>query len=201
MKSTTIIFVRHGLTDWNVEGRWQGYTDIPLNATGRAQARAAAQRIAKWPVEAIYTSDAKRAAETAEIIGRAMSMEPIRDKAWRERYLGELEGLTTKQIQEKYPHLVLSRAFIDAPGGETYEQLRHRVLESWEELLEDHEGNTILIVSHGGTLRLIISHVLGLPDRFYAPFWFGNTGITKVVVHGDGRTQVTVLNDTSHLGD
>jgi probable phosphoglycerate mutase len=69
LKTTTVIFVRHGLTDWNVEGRWQGYTDIPLNATGRAQARAVAQRVARWPIEAIYTSDAKRAAETAEIIG------------------------------------------------------------------------------------------------------------------------------------
>ena len=197
---TTFLFIRHGQTEWNAQGRWQGFTDIPLNETGRAQAQALAKRLASWPLNAVYSSDLVRAAETAQALATPHNLQPILDAHWRERGLGQLEGLTQPEIRQKFPYLVLPRTYIEAPEGESYEKLQKRVLAGYKKLLRQHgQGETVAVVSHGGTLRMIISHVLGLPERLYAPFTLdGNTGITRVVLR-EGHADLTLLNDTAHL--
>ena len=90
--NTTIILIRHGLTDWNEEGRWQGNEDIPLNTTGIAQAQALGRRLASWPIESLYSSDLRRAAQTAAILGEAVDLQPIHDPSWRERDVGAFQG-------------------------------------------------------------------------------------------------------------
>ena len=198
---TTILFVRHGQTDWNVAGRWQGFTDIPLNEVGKRQAELVARRMGGWPIGAIYTSDLSRAAETARTIAAAHDgLDVVVDPAWRERGLGELEGLTKGEIREQYPHLSLPRTFIEAPGGESYVDLQRRVLVAYRRILAEHAGETVVVVSHGGTLRTVISHILELPERIYAPFTLnGNTGISRVTVDEEGHGQLVTLNDTAHL--
>lgn len=198
-KVTTIILIRHGQTDWNLEGRWQGASDIPLNATGRAQARALAARLTTWPIENIYSSDLVRAVDTAQTLADAVGVELIIEKGWRERNLGELEGLTKGEIQEKHPHLALPRQFIEAKGGETYIQFKRRIVATFESIMAKHEGETTVVVSHSAALRVLVSYILEIPDRIYAPFSLGgNTGISRIVIE-DGHAQLNLLNDTSHI--
>lgn len=198
-KVTTIILIRHGQTDWNLEGRWQGASDIPLNATGRAQARALAGRLTTWPIENIYSSDLERAVDTAQTLADAVDVDLIIDEGWRERNLGELEGLTKDEIQEKFPHLALPRHFVEAKGGETYIQFKRRIVATFEKIMAKHAGETTVVVSHSASLRVLVSHILEIPDRIYAPFSLGgNTGISRIVIE-DGHAQLNLLNDTSHI--
>ncbi|MFK7800551.1 MAG: histidine phosphatase family protein [Anaerolineae bacterium] len=199
-RPTTIILIRHGQTDWNLQGRWQGDTDIPLNATGKAQARALSARLVSWPIENLYSSDLQRAAETAATLGDSLGLEPILDAGWRERNLGELEGLTRVEIAEKYPHLTLPRQFVETREGEIYTVFKKRVVSAFARIMEKHTGQTTAVVSHSASLRVLISHVLEIPDRIYAPFSLGgNTGLSRVVIK-EGWAQLTLLNDTSHIG-
>lgn len=198
-KTTTIILIRHGQTDWNVERRWQGKTDVPLNATGRAQARALAARLTTWPIENIYSSDLSRAVDTAQVLADAVNVELMIEPGWRERDLGELEGLTREEIQDKFPHLALPRQFIEARGGETYILFKQRIVDTFKRIMDKHEGETSVVVSHSAALRVLVSHILELPDRIYAPFSLGgNTGISRIVID-HGRAQLNLLNDTSHI--
>ena len=197
---TTIILIRHGETDWNFAGRWQGSTDIPLNASGRGQARALAARMTPWPIDMIYSSDLSRASETAQTLGRALNMKPVLDEGWRERALGELEGMTKGEVQNQYPDIVVSRMFIEAPGGETYSQVKDRVVAAFDRIMQNHHGQTTVVVSHSGTLRVLISYVLELPEKIYAPFSLnGNTGVSRIVIEDGGHAQLTLLNDCSHI--
>jgi len=197
---TTIILIRHGQTDWNAARRWQGSTDVPLNATGRGQARALAARMVPWPIDAIYSSDLTRASETAETLGRALNIKPVLDEGWRERALGVLEGMTRDEVQEKYADIVVSRMFIEAPGGETYSQVKDRVVAAFDRIMQNHSGQTCVVVSHSGTLRVLISYVLELPEKIYAPFSLnGNTGISRIEITDGGHAQLTLLNDRSHI--
>lgn len=103
MESTRILLVRHGETDWNAAGRIQGHSDTPLNAAGRLQARRAAQRLAREPIRALYSSDLARAFETATIIGVPLGLTVVVSPQLRERRYGEWEGLTSAEIQAHYP--------------------------------------------------------------------------------------------------
>lgn len=200
-KPTTIILIRHGQTDWNLQGRWQGNTDIPLNATGKAQARALAARLVSWPIENLYSSDLQRAMETANTLGDSLGLTAVFDAGWRERNLGELEGLTKDEIAERFPHLTLPRQFVETKEGEAYLIFKKRIVSAFNRIMDKHTGQTTAVVSHSASLRVLISYVLELPDRIYAPFSLGgNTGISRVVIDDDGRAQLNLLNDTSHIG-
>lgn len=198
---TTVLLVRHGQTDWNVAGRWQGHTDIPLNDTGRRQAEALASRLSSWPVRAIYSSDLLRAAETASIVAGALGLEAIFDRAWRERMGGLFEGKTSDQLREH--HAEAMRRFLDGesepPGGESNPALSDRVRLAFEVAIRRHEGEMIAVVSHGGALVALVSHILGLAPEKRAPLSLsGNTGLTVIEISGV-KPRITLLNDTCHL--
>lgn len=198
--STTILLIRHGQTDWNATGRWQGHQDVPLNETGEQQALALAKRLRAWPITTVYTSDLSRARATATAVGQVLNIDPQVDSDWRERSLGKLEGMTRREVQLYFPQVYVPQNFVDAPDGETYETLRTRVLRAFARVASLHADETTAVVTHGGTIRIIVSHILCLPDRFYAPFSLrGNTGITRIEVGENGLAQITLLNDTSHL--
>lgn len=199
---TTILLIRHGQTSWNAAGRWQGHTDVPLNEVGREQARLLAGRLASWPLEALYSSDLKRAAETAAIVGDALGLDPVQEPVWRERHGGVFQGLTGEEIAEEHPEAwaALQRGFVAPPGGESSEALHERATAAFEQLLEQHRGEVVAVVSHGGTMRTLIAHVLQLPPgRDPRISVRGNTGIT-VIEKEEGRPPILVrLNDTGHL--
>jgi uncharacterized phosphatase len=149
---TTILLARHGETDWNREGRWQGWADPSLNGTGHDQARELAAKLAGTPVDAVYSSDLRRALETAEILAAPHNLMVATDPGLREIDVGQWSGLTRDQIAERFP-------LGNRPGGETREQHSDRVLASVERIARAHPGERVLIVAHGGCLRALQRHL------------------------------------------
>ena len=158
---TEFLLVRHGETDWNVERRFQGHADPPLNDAGREQARALAAELADTDLDAIYTSDLTRARETAEIVADRTGA-PVRALTeLREIDVGEWQGLTWPEIEIQFPEGV-RRWHEQGEGwhdGETYEELGRRVVQALRSLAGEHPGSRLLIVGHGGTVRAVRAFV------------------------------------------
>jgi broad specificity phosphatase PhoE len=148
---TELYLVRHGETEWNAARRIQGRTDIPLNDTGREQARQAAELLARRRWQGVYTSPLGRAHETARIIADRLGLEGVTDiDALVERDYGEAEGMGFDEIEALYPEGVR------APGQETREEVAARVVPALLELAERHPGERLVIVSHGGAIRSVL---------------------------------------------
>jgi len=160
---TTLLLVRHGETDWNREGRWQGHSDTHLNESGRAQAERVARELDGLDV--VYSSDLARARETAEIIA-ARSGLPVRfDMRLRERSFGAWEGLTADEIESDFRDAHLRWLAGEGPGAddaEPFDAFGQRVREALGEILERHPDETVLVVAHGGTIRVIHALAGGL---------------------------------------
>lgn len=198
--STRLLLLRHAQTDWNAQGRWQGHFDIPLNRAGILQAQAVARRLPRYPISAIYASDLRRAAQTAHYVGQSVGLSIKQDPVWRERHAGILQGMTFAEIYALYPHAYQTDLFHHPPGGETNESLQKRAVPAYQKLVEQHPNQTILIVSHGGTLSVLIRHILGIPVHLPSPFSLsGNTGLSVIELNREGHPILTLLNDTSHL--
>ena len=145
---TTLLLARHGETDWNHEGRWQGWADPPLNETGRAQARELAEQLRSAPFDAVYSSDLSRAYETAEIVAAPHDVPVAADPGLREIDVGSWSGLTRGELKERFPNG-------ERPDGETRDQHRARVHAAVERIARANLGQRILIVTHGGTMRAL----------------------------------------------
>lgn len=151
---TFISLVRHGQTDWNLAKRIQGSSDIPLNETGRAQADATGRALAGGRFDAIYASPLSRALDTARIIAGHVGLgEPETIPAVAERHYGEAEGLTGEQILARWPEGA------PVPGRESREQVVARALPALRELGEQHPGENVIVVSHGGVISSLVRHV------------------------------------------
>lgn len=153
---TTILLARHGETDWNHDGRFQGWADPPLNETGREQARALAIQLAGVLFDAVYASDLRRAYETAVIVAEPHGVSVVTDPGLREINVGSWSGLTRPEIEERFPAA-------EHHDGETRAEHLARVLEAVERIASAHAGERILIVSHGGSLRALRRHAVGDP--------------------------------------
>ncbi|QQK79306.1 histidine phosphatase family protein [Salicibibacter cibi] len=190
---TTIGMIRHGITDWNENGRAQGITDIPLNMTGKQQAAAVANRLSleeTWDV--IVASDLSRAKETAEIIAAKLKLPVSNDTRIREMNCGEIEGTTEEERVQKWGEHWRQ---LDL-GIETAEQLSQRGYEFLEETVAANENKRVLVVSHGG----LISHTTRrlLPENF--PFArLENTSVTNLRKL-ENNWDCTLYNCTKHLG-
>ena len=152
---TTILLARHGETDWNREGRFQGWADPPLNATGRAQAVDLSVQLMAEELAAVYSSPLRRAYETAEVVAASRGLEPVTVDALREVDVGSWSGLSRAEIEQRFPEqyarwLDYGQGWED---GETYEQMVDRVVEALQKLAEARDGERILAVTHGGPMR------------------------------------------------
>ena len=168
---TTIYVIRHGETDWNREGRWQGHAPTPLNATGRAQARALADRLAGEELTAVYSSDLPRALETAEIVAASRGKEVVADAGLREIDVGSRQGRTSAEL-DGLPW-----------DGESYEAHSERVLAAVLGIARRHPTGRVLAVTHGGSLRRLQEIVLGAPLDV-----LDNCAIWRVALRGDTFT-------------
>lgn len=148
---TTLLIARHGETEWNREERYQGHADPPLNETGRAQAEELATKLEGEPIDAVYSSDLSRAAETAEIVGARLGLPVEHEPGLREIDVGSWQGLTKAQIDGR------------PWDGETYEHHSKRVLTALRGIEAGHPQGRVLVVSHGGSLRRVQQAVLGEP--------------------------------------
>ncbi len=146
---THLVLVRHGQTDWNLAGRIQGSSDIPLNETGREQAREAGRMLVQERWDAIVSSPLIRARETAEIIAREVGVDRVElVPALRERHYGAAEGLTGAEAEARYNGQV--------PGRETPAMVLERVRPALLDLAEEHAGQSVLVVSHGGVISTLV---------------------------------------------
>ena len=162
MQGVVLWLVRHGQTDWNVEGRYQGQADPPLNVIGLAEARQAASRLAGKPLGAIYSSDLLRARQTAEIIARACNA-PLRlEPRLREVNLGAWEGMLFDQIRAQYPAELRERERNPLnsrpPGGETVDEVWQRLRAALREIAGQYLGQQVALVSHGLTLGTLLAY-------------------------------------------
>lgn len=159
--SRTLILVRHGLTDWNLERRYQGRLDIPLNAAGRAQAETLKAQLENIPFEIVYSSPLRRAYETAEIISWGKPIVP--DQRLAEIDHGTWQGKTQDEIAEQWPHewkaWNTDPDKFTPPGGETAAQVQLRV----KEFIGEVQGKAVLCVSHGVVIQTFLSTLLGAP--------------------------------------
>jgi broad specificity phosphatase PhoE len=161
---TTLLLARHGETDWNSERRWQGHADQPLNEAGREQARELAESLLRRGIDAVYSSDLLRAHETARIVADRLGLPVAVDAGLREVDVGDWAGRVHSEIESIDPE-GFDRWQAGGKGwngGESYEQMGERVVASLLRIAERHPGGTLLIVSHGGSIRACRATAAGL---------------------------------------
>jgi broad specificity phosphatase PhoE len=163
---TTLVLIRHGQTDWNVEGRWQGQADPPLNNTGREQARHAAEHQRHLGFAALYSSDLRRAMETAQIIGAEMELDVIPEPRLREINLGRWQGMLSADILAQYPAEFRrwheSPLAAHPPDGEDIPTLAARVLEAINAIMARHPKQRVGIVAHELPIAVVLCRSAGL---------------------------------------
>lgn len=206
MEATRILVIRHGETAWNLDTRIQGQLDIPLNDTGRWQARRMALALASEPVHAVYSSDLARALETASILSQhhpgLLGRAPQVQQQLRERCFGALEGQTWADIENNFPQEAArwrKREPEWAPqGGETLLQLRQRVAQILSRLAQRHLGEQIVLVAHGGVLDAIYRLATGVDISAPRNWPLTNTAINRLLWSPDRLTLLS-WGDTRHL--
>ncbi|MBA2614391.1 MAG: histidine phosphatase family protein [Actinobacteria bacterium] len=165
----TILLARHGETDWNAEHRWQGHTDRPLNERGREQAEALAGRLDGTELEAVWSSDLRRARNTAAVVPKRRGIDLRTTPELREVDVGSWSGLTKSEAKVRSPESFAhwKAGYVGWTGGETYEQLSERVLRAVRRIALEQAERPVLVVSHGGCIRAIHAAALGLDVHTY----------------------------------
>jgi broad specificity phosphatase PhoE len=202
---TRLVLVRHAETMGNRQQRWTGWSHTPVSELGREQIRRTAVRLAQESCDygALYTSPLERAWETAEPIGAAIGRRPVPVESLKEMHFGELESIESDRFATDHPELPLpvNLRMVESfgwPGGETRRAFRLRVAGTLERLSADHPGETILIVTHSGVIRMALAHFV--PHQ-YNEWWqvrVGNCSLTHLLL-GQAVVEVPVINDVAHL--
>ncbi|MEE8465031.1 MAG: histidine phosphatase family protein [Dehalococcoidia bacterium] len=198
----TLLIVRHGETNWNAEGRIQGHTDIGLSETGAEQARLLAVRLASIAIDAAYSSDLKRASETATIALSSQDIVLNKTPRLREYHKGSYEGMTLAEIEtqfpEDYPRYLEKNLDYAPAGGESTRGVSARMADIFGEIKANHLNETVLVVGHGGSLRAGMVSLLRMPLEGNWSFVFGNCSLTVVDTYEDNAV-LRLFNDKSHL--
>lgn len=200
---TRLYLVRHGATRLSAEDRFAGSTDVELSDEGRAQAAALGRRLQSERIDAVYTSPMSRTRETAAIVSAACDVEPRLADGLREIGHGHWEGLTRREVEERFPEEYTSwegDPFTFAPrGGESGAAVLARALSAVRQILEGHSGQRVLVVSHKATIRLVLSSLLGFDPRGYRDRLDQAPACLNVLDFRDPvRARLILFNDTSH---
>ena len=201
MKKTEIILIRHGETEWNSQQRMQGHSNSDLSSVGQAQIQALGQWMKIVPFDHIYSSDSLRAKQTAEAITQFSGHKLKIDLRLREKNLGVFEGLTSEEARERHPEVFRlfktagSKYVIDE--GESTQQLQDRALEIVDEIRIKHLEERVLLVTHGGFIRVVMKHSLGLSLETPTRFLIRNTGVFRLV--WEDKWIVSQMGGVSHL--
>jgi broad specificity phosphatase PhoE len=197
-----VLLIRHGETDWNADGRWQGFELVALNEKGLQQASKLALHLQTRPIGDICTSDLPRAVQTAEVLAQELNLTPKLDPRLRELHLGIFQGLTRAEIEERYPaEFEANRLdYLDniIPNGESRRQLQARAYDALTDLLEEANGPEVVVVSHGGTIRLLLLKLFESDAPALAKVNFTNTSITTIERTGS-YWRLVGLAATPHL--
>lgn len=200
--STDLLLIRHGVTEWNVEGRYQGHLPTPLSPAGIEQSQRLAARLRDQPIQAIYSSDLPRAAHTARIVGEALGLEVLQVTDLRERDVGSWQGLTMAEIRardsegvalwQREPYTYLQ------PGAEAHDHVQARVADFLEQVVERHQEQQVALITHGGPIKAAVCYAMKVPLPGYRHIEVSNASITIIRIKS-GRWVVVSLNDTCHL--
>lgn len=197
-----LLLVRHGQTKWNAQHRFQGQSDLPLTETGRRQALAARQRLVGEEIHAAYSSDLRRAWETAETIVAPHELSLRAEPRLREIYFGAWEGLTYDEIVERHPEALAAWEAdplnVPPPGGEALSQVASRVQAALDEIARAHRDETVLLVGHGGALQVLISLVLGLLPTTPWRFRLDSCSLSEIRLRPEGPVLIR-LNESCNL--
>lgn len=199
---THLLAIRHGETEWNSEGRFQGHLDSVLNLEGLAQANALAARLAGERFDLLLSSDLGRALQTARAIAMSTGHEILVEPGLRERNMGIFQGLTAAEVQSRYPDEYARFRSNDPdyviPGGESMRQLLMRSLACIAELARCHAGMTLAAVTHGGVLAMLYRHAKAMPLTAPRNFHLHNTGVNRFR-HRRGAWELLSWGDIAHL--
>lgn len=198
-----MILIRHGESTWNQERRVQGHMDPCLSDRGRAQAALLASRLKGRPFAGLYTSPLRRALETASVLGEALDHRPEPADGLQEIRLGAWEGKTTEEIRTIYGDAY--DRWLDAPlnaggppGGEAIRDFQQRAVATIERLRNAHHDRDLVVVTHGGVIKVYLCHILGLDLNQMFRIKADNTAVTEILFQR-GRANLALLNDTCHL--
>ena len=201
-ESTKVILIRHGETEWNLSGRWQGHADSALSERGVSQAVALGERMKKESIDHFYTSDLERAQHTSRLVGEPSGWlaEPM--ESLRERDLGVLEGLTTDEMIDKFPNQYKSfrndGSDYQVPHGESFRQFYERCSQALEEVSFRHSGKRIGLVTHGGFLGAIFRYVLKIPLDAERNYVLLNCSVNRLEKTDKGWNLIS-WGDVAHL--
>ena len=202
---TKVVFIRHGQTEWNVNGRYQGQSDVPLSPTGKEQARLLAKNFPVAHIDAIYASDLSRAMFTAQAVADKFNLPVQLEPAFRELCFGDWEGLTyaeiTSQWSDAMSNFINHPDIMDIPNGENFPEVQARAMKRLNEIIALHEGQTIVITAHGAVLRTILTAALHMPLQYLWSIRQFNTAINIVRYDQDANPTIELLNGNSHLGE
>jgi probable phosphoglycerate mutase len=202
-EKTRILLVRHGQTEWNRIERFRGRADVPLNEIGLAQAEATGRRVAaEWQPGAVYTSPLSRAVKTAEAIAKHFGLQVMQHPGLADIDYGEWQGLTPEEARLRWPDEVDAwynrPGLAHIPGGETLSDLRARAMQTVNELVARHAGETFVLVGHTVINRIILLGVLGLGNERFWRIKQDTCAINVFEAEGGDYTLVS-MNDTCHL--
>lgn len=197
-----LILVRHGETEWNRTGRCQGVADIDLNHNGKKQVKELGDALKGETISAIYSSDLKRALETARGIASHHKLTVNIDKDLREMDQGELEGLSFSEIRERYDHVLKqwreSPETLTLPKGESLTKLQERALRAFNKIHARHIGETIVVVSHNLTITTLLCKFTGVGLKGFRNFNL-KAACKNHLRCGEDGVEIEILNDVSHL--
>ncbi|MFA9409085.1 MAG: histidine phosphatase family protein [Candidatus Dadabacteria bacterium] len=197
-----LILIRHGETDWNRIGRCQGVADIVLNENGKKQARELAHSLRDHNIKAIYSSDLKRARETAQHIAEHHNITVQLEPGLQEMNQGDLEGLSFPDIRDKYAEVLKqwreSPETLRLPSGESLVEVQNRAWKVFEKVNQNHIGETVVVVSHNLTIITLLCKITGVGLKGFRDFHIEATS-KNIIISEDGSLRIDVINDVSHL--
>ena len=197
-----IFLVRHGETDFNKELRYQGHMDVDLNQKGYLQAQKISKRLSTQKIDEVYSSDLKRAKNTAEVIVDPHNLKLNTRKGLREIDVGDWEGLTYDDLRKDYPDLIKkwydNPISVSPPGGETLNEFEKRVVDCFHEIINQCQGEKIAIIAHGGTIRILLANLLEIPLNKNWQIEIHNTGLSIIKLI-EKYPVIKLLNSTYHL--
>lgn len=199
---TRLLLVRHGVTDHNTNHRFAGYSDVDLSERGVEQVQKLGERLAGEKIDAVYSSDLKRAVATARAAVNSHDLEIDLRPELREMNYGLAEGMTFGELEKAYPDIAESIVHFNTgicfPEGETFMGFVSRSCGFLEMVQEHGRDETVLIVSHGGVLKVLVCDLLGIDHIHWPQIRFDNASLSIIDTYGE-RVILSLLNDTSHL--
>jgi len=197
-----LLLVRHGITESNSARKFVGYGDVELSAAGYRQVEQLRDRLADDKIDAVYSSDLRRALVTAEVISSGHKVDIVTCPELREINYGNVEGLTFEEISRLYPEVAESLTNfslrLEFPGGESFEGFVERASKFLNKLKKHTLSQTMLIVAHGGPLRVLVCRLLGIDLGHWKQIRLDNASLSIVETYSQ-RAIVSLLNDTAHL--